>query len=572
VPHRLTLGRTGESVAALALFFATSVVVFGWTLWPHPGRSIIGLDASADPEIFIWSFAWWAHALGSLTNPFVSHAVYFPVGANLMWTASGPGLGLAFTPLTWLVGPTVSYNLAVLVLPALAAWTGFLLCRYLTGSAWAAIVGGYLFGFSTYAVAHEWGGDPNLSLFVVPLVALVVLRHLRGELSPVGLAWRLGVLLAVEFTLSTELTLTLTLALAVALALAYASFREYRRRVVGSLLPIAAAYPLAALLAAPFVAYLVSGFESEKFVGSDGGDFLNILVPSPLTALGGSLLAPLSDHFTSNNTDRDLYIGIPTLVVFALYAWRGRRGGPARLLVAGFVVAWVLALGQTLELAGRKLMRLPWHFADSLPVLPNANPTRFAAYMALTASVAVALWIGSTRGRWLSRPVVLPALAVLSLVPASWSADFARNPERPEFFSRSLYKLCIPRGEALAIFPYARFGDSMLYQAESGFWFDIAEGNLGRDTYPPRFVFADPTVEALQFYWYGPQPRPSMQQLKVFATRRRVDRIVSVEPLVYPTGPELREFGPLQVLGGVGVAPACGYDSLAGDTRRIPGQ
>ena len=288
-----------------------------------------------------------------------------------------------------------------------------------------------------------------------------------GESSPSsGLAWRLGVLLAVEFTLSTEMTLTLTLALAVGLLLGYVFLREYRRRIVGSLLAVAAAYPIAAAISAPFVAYLIGGFESEKFVGSDGGDLLNILVPSVLTAVGGSLLSSVSGRFTTNIADRDLYIGIPTLVAFALYAWRGRREGSARLLVAGFIVAWVLALGQTLELAGRKLMRFPWHFADSLPLLPNANPTRFAGYMALTASVAVALWIGSTSGRWLSRPVVLPVLALLSIIPASWSAEFARNPKRPEFFSHSLYRLCIPKGEALAIFPYARFGDSMLARVD----------------------------------------------------------------------------------------------------------
>jgi hypothetical protein len=34
----------------------------------------------------------------------------------------------------------------------------------------------------------------------------------------------------------------------------------------------------------------------------------------------------------------------------------------------------------------------------------------------------------------------------------------------------------------------------------------------------------------------------------------------------------MHNFGPLQVVGGAFVAPACGYDSLAGDTRRIPGQ
>ncbi len=111
----------------------------------------------------------------------------------------------------------------------------------------------------------------------------------------------------------------------------------------------------------------------------------------------------------------------------------------------------------------------------------------------------------------------------------------------------------------------------MLYQAESGFWFNLAEGNLGRDTFPPNFVFADPTVRALQFFYYGPGPRPTMAALKSYAKRRHVDRIVTVEPSPYPSGTQMHAFGPLQVLGGVFVSPGCGHTSLAGDTRRIPG-
>jgi hypothetical protein len=33
----------------------------------------------------------------------------------------------------------------------------------------------------------------------------------------------------------------------------------------------------------------------------------------------------------------------------------------------------------------------------------------------------------------------------------------------------------------------------------------------------------------------------------------------------------MHTFGQIQDFGGVLVAPACGYDSLAGDTRRIAG-
>src|SRR5262249_29858274 len=147
------------------------------------------------PEIFVWSFAWWQHALGAGWNPFLSHVVYAPDGINLVWATSVPGLAIPLGPLTWLAGPVVSYNVAALLLPALDAWTAFLLCRYLTGSLWASLVGGYLFGFSAYVVAQSLGHPHMSAVFLLPLVALAIVRFVRGGLTARGLAWRLALLL-----------------------------------------------------------------------------------------------------------------------------------------------------------------------------------------------------------------------------------------------------------------------------------------------------------------------------------------------------------------------------------------
>src|SRR5207247_4481985 len=117
---------------------------------------------------------------------------------------------------------------------------------------------------------------------------------------------------------------------------------------------------------------------------------------------------------------------------------------------------------------------LPWAAVVHRPVFDNVLPARFALYVSLVASVAAAVWIGLTRGRLFGRPVVLPVLAVAALVPAVWSVDFAGRPERWPFFTQSLYKLCVPRGETLAVFPFGRWGDSMLWQAACGFWFRVA--------------------------------------------------------------------------------------------------
>jgi hypothetical protein len=569
---RFAPGRIAWAAAAFALYSLTSVLMFGRALWPHPGRGIVGLSFQ-DPLIIVWSFAWWEHALSSFTNPFFTHAIYSPVGANLMWTPSAPGLGLVFAPLTALVGPTAAFNVAMLLQPAVGAWTAFLLCRYLTNSIWAALAGGYLFGFSSYAVAHEYGGHLNLGVYLLPLAALVLVRYLRCELAARGLAWRLGLILAFQLTISTEIALTLTLGIGIGLLLAFALVPDQRRRLASALAPIVSAYGIAAVLTAPFVYYLVAGFETGHFVQAADGDVLNIVLPTNLIALGGATFESITEHFAGTNVqDQDLYLGVPVLLIVALYIWRRRREPTGRFLASALVVTWVLALGASLRFEGHRIVALPWALADSLPLLDNVVTTRLAAYASLSASVAVALWVGSTRGRLFTRPVILPFLALATLMPATWRDAFVMDPVRPQFFAQGLYRICIPPGETLAIFPYGRFGDSMLWQAESGFWFNMAEGDLGRDTYPPRFVFGNPTVTALQFYWYGPGPRPTMKELLAFAKSDDVDRIVSLVSIGYPNGTQMWAFGPLQVIGGMYVAPGCNLKSLAGDTRVIPGQ
>ena len=72
--------RAGRSASAAAFlgYLPASVLFFGVPVLAHPGRSYIG--RGADPQIFIWSFAWWPHALLHGQNPFVTHALWAPAG------------------------------------------------------------------------------------------------------------------------------------------------------------------------------------------------------------------------------------------------------------------------------------------------------------------------------------------------------------------------------------------------------------------------------------------------------------------------------------------------------------
>ena len=141
-----------------------------------------------------------------------------PVGINLAWTQSAPGLAIALAPLTLAAGPIVAYNVAAILMPALAAWTAFLLCRHVTDAVWPSLVGGYLFGFSTYVLGGTLAHVQTTAVFLLPLIALVLLQFFDGELEGRALAIRLGLLLAALALLETEILFTTTFAIAVALA------------------------------------------------------------------------------------------------------------------------------------------------------------------------------------------------------------------------------------------------------------------------------------------------------------------------------------------------------------------
>jgi hypothetical protein len=547
-------------------YAAVSFAFFGWRLLPHPGRSMLG--ASQDPEVYVWAFAWWPHALGTLTNPLYSHALYTPTGVNLAWTVTVPALAIAFMPLTLLFGPVAAYNVAALLAPALSAWTAYLLCRYLTRSVWASLVGGFVYGFSGSILREErWGNLHVEAIFLLPLIALVVVRHLRGELASRGLAWRLGVLLALQVAISTEYAFTLTLVLAAGLALASWLFRELRPRVVGSLFPIAVGYGLGALFASPLLIYALTDFATESFepIRQSGSDLLNLVVPTNAIALGGSLF----DHATSRYPDGGLgaYLGVPVLLIVALYGVRERRSPAARFLLLGLGLSAFVALGTSLIVDGRTLFALPWSAVADLPGFGNALPFRFSVYASLAAGVIVALWTATTRGLLYARPYVLPALAVAALIPAvsetSYPSFRPTHPPRPAFFADALYRSCLLRGETVAIFPFGGGGHALLYQAESGFWFDVAGTGLQpqpRDGKPLNAFDRDRIVWNLVWVDYA---RPTMARLLAFAANHHVDRVLSVAGDGYPTRAELGRLGSVQLVGGVLVAPACGRPSLA---------
>ncbi len=475
----LAFSSRSRSFAAFLGFTILSALWIGIHLALRPGAQFVG--DGADPTFVIWSFAWWPHAILHGLNPFVTRAVWAPDGVNLMWVGSVPALSILFAPLTLAFGPIAAYNAATMIVPGFAAWTAFALCRFLTRSFWPSIVGGFLFGCSGFELLHTESSHIGLTGAgaLVPLIALAALRFVSGEISGRGLVLRVAPLVALELLLSTELLFTTALGLAAAFGFAFLLAPACRPSLVRLPRYVISAYVLAGIITAPFVYYLLTGFQKGSFASpaSFTADLLTFVAPTGSVLVGGAGVASaITRAFPGLAAEPEAYVGLPTVLVVALYAFQKRRVPAARLVVVLFAFAVVATLGPDLWAGGNHLLALPWGHIDRLPLFDNILPVRLSVYVELLGGVVVALWISATPPgliRW-----ALPVLAILLALPRPTvfpTTDLSVEP----FFTDSSYANCLDSGETILPLPITGLGESMIWQVKSGFHFNIAGGFTG---------------------------------------------------------------------------------------------
>jgi hypothetical protein len=398
-----------------------------------------------------------------------------------------PGIALPLAPVTLLFGPVVSYNVAAILLPALAASTAYVLCERLTARRLASVLGGAFFGFSPYLAGHEEGHLHMSSVFLLPVIALLVLDRLEGRASTRQFALRLGVVVAWQLLLSTEVVLTATVALVVALAIAYAVAPAMRGAVRRITRPVVAAYGFGAALTAPFVWYALRDFETGSInrPADFPADLANLVVPTRLAWLTTGWTVTRSDQFVGNLSENGAYIGLPAVAIAVAYFRYNRRSVGARFLAVSLAVVLVAELGTRLHLAGHSLVPLPWRAVEDVPGLSNVLPVRLSVFAALVMSMIIASFVARGPGPDTGR-IVAAVVALLVILPSPTSAAWHGVIDRPSFFTSDLSKRCLRSGENVLALPYPNQTSMMVWQAEARFRFRLANGNLRPD--PPTTI------------------------------------------------------------------------------------
>ncbi len=392
IPWATVLPIAVYAVLGLAAYYPT---------WPGDPSRIVSCSCS-DAGLNTWFLAWTAHAVAHGHNPFFTTALNHPAGVNLTYNTQMPLLGLLTTPLTLTAGPVASLNLLMWFAFPLSATSMFLVLRRWTSWAPAAFVGGLLYAFSPYMFGQSTG---HLHLTFIPLPPLILLAvvelfvHRSGSPTRWGVA--LGLLAAGQFFISSEILTTTGLVTVIGLVvLAIARPHE----VLGSLRFASQGLVWASIIFAALIAYPAWMFfagplhydAASKAAQTSplSADLLGPFVPTSLERFTPVRWATVGNNFIpfGDYTENGSYLGVP-LVLLLVYAtirfWRNRWIRFTALMV---MVTFVLSLGSTLVVDGRRTgVPLPYALIQHVPIVENLMPSRISMLTALFAGVLLAL-------------------------------------------------------------------------------------------------------------------------------------------------------------------------------------
>lgn len=271
------------------LYGLLSLLFFGRGLLGHFASFHIGVGE--DPPLMMWCLVWWPHAITNRLNPILTDVIWSPLGFNLAWGSTIPLVSLLAAPLTYTVGPIAALNVLCLLCVALAVWATFLLCNYLTGNYWAALLSGYIVAFCPFMLGQLiFAHLHTISIFPIPLALYIAARRLDNNLDERLFIILLAVLLVMEFYFSLEMFATATMFGTMVLVFGWwFASGDLRARIWRIVINTSFSYIIAFFIVSPYIYYFFAvRFKHTPFwpVSSLSADLLNFVIPTPLNAMG----------------------------------------------------------------------------------------------------------------------------------------------------------------------------------------------------------------------------------------------------------------------------------------------
>jgi hypothetical protein len=495
---RPRLRRGFAAIWPLAFYLALSLLFFA----SQPDWKTHYYGYSTDPMAFVWFLNWWPFAIAHGLNPFVTHYVWYPTGFNLTWATSVPLLALLATPLTLWQGPVFSYNVLTLAAPAFAAWAAYLLAKDLTKNTQAALVGGYVFGFSSYELDSMMTAMNLDTIFLVPLAVWFCMSHLHKRLSNKTFFGAFSLLLLAQLGISTEVLassgLLGGLTWMIFFGFAPPSGRLALLRLAGA---ICCSIALMIIIAAPFFYYLIIGLpELPKFINSPflgSADSFGFIVPNLPVSTASEAFHNFADEFRGYAPYKNAYLGLPLLTVMAWYFAAMRHHRYVQALALTTLLIAVFSLGPVLHYNGNIThIWMPWAIVTHVPIIRSILPGRLVMFLSLCAALVLALWLASARPGWQTylRFGVAGIVGLFLLpnrphtLPPPWRVSNFFVPQRhflwspwpvSAFFTPRHVLQALGPAKNIILLPVPAFGPGMAWQVNAGLTFSQSGGYLG---------------------------------------------------------------------------------------------
>ena len=445
-------------------------------------------NPSGDPYYYLFFLKWWLWAIIHHKNPFVTNYLTYPRIYNTAWLTSIPVLSVLVSPLTYCFGVIFSWNILCLMAPVTAAFSAYLLFRYLKLSHFASFIGGYIFGFSTYEMAEIFGHVFLIYIFPIPLIILLLLMRFDKKIGKALFFICVSILMALLLGISIEITTTFItfLGLSIIIFIIYNLRNEnVLKRVYSLTKDIIFAGIIALLLSSPFVYYLIVGLKNiHGPINSPtyySADILNYIIPTPITRFGKTIFSNIASHFTGNYSEEGAYIGIGLflITIFSMHERLKKQEDWVKPLITITAMLAIFSLGFYLHING-VITKLPllWHLFDFKP-LNNALPVRFMMYVFLCVAFWTAVWLDNNKTNKLYniKRLLFVVFSVILIIPNysmyNWS--------KPNF-NRRAFKY-IPKDVNILSLPINPYGQGALWVAGSNFKFHITGPQWGYNDY-----------------------------------------------------------------------------------------
>ncbi len=412
-----------------------------------------------------WNYWWVGEALRAGHNPYHTDLLYAPYGAPLYLHTLNLFNGLVALPMQLLFGLIPAYNVVVLLSLTLAGYFAYLLVSQISGNRVAGFIGGVIYAFGSYHLAHLLGhmnllASEWLPAYLLCLILALEARGRRRTLLVVAAAGALCVAMLCEWQY---------VIFAIVATGWLAGYETLRKRTIQPLVIAATIGGVWVVLAAPLLLPTIAQARQgiDSLVGVTGeeiargatllpdegaafrlsADPISFVVPGPRQSWWGMAAERLGGRAIAPVGERTLFLGYLPLVLAGIGLWRERRRSGMWLGLG--LIAFVLALGPTLQFLGEPVfiggqeVPLPFRLLQALPGIGLVRvPARYGLLVTLGLAVLAGIGLASVQRplgqrvgrRWqlgLAAALVALLIAEQITVPVSLAA-----PTAPPFYEQ----------------------------------------------------------------------------------------------------------------------------------------